>query len=387
MISNQYPPYHRGGDAIQCQILSEGLVKRGYQVSVIYDPYSYEYFTHKKIKEKYHDIQSGVEIYPIRSNPFSFLLSYLGIKRINGRLLKLLSNLNPDIIHFHNSSAFGWTAFSIAGRINKKILMTAHDTWIICPLRKIILSSCNDCFICQIKDNRIPNIRRQNEIKYINKIIFPSLFIKNLIVNRYPFLNYSIIPNGITKMDRIQDFDELIRIRQKYDIPNKRIGIFVGILKKEKGYLDVIQAIKRIKKVFIIFIGENQEQIFPDSDSGKIMGFIKDKKTINELYSIANFFIMPSYNENSPLVILEAMSKGLPIISSKMGGIPEIVTSGKEGILIEPGNHSQLNLAINTLINNDELIQTMGKAGITKFQSCFSTEIMINKYIEIYDQV
>lgn len=84
-----------------------------------------------------------------------------------------------------------------------------------------------------------------------------------------------------------------------------------------------------------------------------------DKKIqiINEV----DAFILPSYNEGLPISILEAMSYNLPIISTSVGGIPEILKNGYNGFLIRPGDKKALKNAILTLINNPSLRKEMGK--------------------------
>ncbi len=71
-------------------------------------------------------------------------------------------------------------------------------------------------------------------------------------------------------------------------------------------------------------------------------------------------FILPSYNEGLPLAILEAMGWSLPIISTPVGGIPELVISHKNGLLVTPGNIKQLSSAMELLIENENLRLFLG---------------------------
>lgn len=388
MITNQYPPYHRGGDAIQCQLLSEELIKNGYDISVIYDPFSYEFITQKRIKEKQNDKIAGVNIYALRSDLIKLSYSYLGFQKTNLNLLNLLRKINPDIIHFHNSSAFGWSGFKTAYQFKRKTLITIHDTWIACPLRKICQFNYTNCVLCQIKNKRIPTIINKHNINYIQKFIFPSKFIKDIIIDKYPNINYSIIPNGVPSIKQILTPNEIEVIKIENQIPkDKKVGIFIGILKKEKGFLDILKVLPKLHNIFIIFIGEQKEIIEPNKESGKLFGFIKDKIQLGRFYSIADFFILPSYSENIPLSILEAMSCGLPIISSNIGGIPEIISQNIEGILITPGNIDQLYDAIDTFQHNESQVQEMSEASYNNYLKNFSINIMINNYKRVYSDL
>jgi glycosyltransferase involved in cell wall biosynthesis len=85
----------------------------------------------------------------------------------------------------------------------------------------------------------------------------------------------------------------------------------------------------------------------------------------------ADVFILPSYNEGVPISILEAMSYGKPIIATNVGGIPEIVIMNKNGLLIDPGKPDQIEKAINTLLENPELVKEFGE----------NSEKMIQKHL------
>ena len=79
------------------------------------------------------------------------------------------------------------------------------------------------------------------------------------------------------------------------------------------------------------------------------------------LLNIADAYILPSYNAGLPISVLEAMSYSLPIISTRVGGIPEIVKDGINGLLINPGDKKAIYDSIVSLMNNKELRENMGK--------------------------
>ena len=98
--------------------------------------------------------------------------------------------------------------------------------------------------------------------------------------------------------------------------------------------------------------------------------------------------ILPSIEqEDFPNVILEAMSLGKPVISTKIAGIPEQIDDNKTGVLVEPRDEWQLMLALNKLIVNKEMRLQMGKSGRDKFQKCFTSAVTISKYLFMYDKL
>ena len=140
----------------------------------------------------------------------------------------------------------------------------------------------------------------------------------------------------------------------------------------------------------IFYIGGNGEteklvELINSYSLENIVEFIgwvsKDKKT--EYFNKSDGYILPSYNEGLPISILEAMSYELPIISTNVGGIPEIVDSNN-GALIEPGNKKQLKEAIFFAINNPLEFRNRGKES-AKRVSKHLPENVKNVLVNIYD--
>ncbi len=94
----------------------------------------------------------------------------------------------------------------------------------------------------------------------------------------------------------------------------------------------------------------------------------------------ANIFVLPSVvdpeggMDNLPTVIMEAMATGLPVVSTKIGGIPEMVIENETGFLVEPGDAVALANVIENLISDPALAQKMGRAGYERAQRLFSIE-------------
>ena len=98
----------------------------------------------------------------------------------------------------------------------------------------------------------------------------------------------------------------------------------------------------------------------------------------------ADVFVLPSHAEGQPMVVLEAMGAGLPVVSSRVGGIPETVEDGKTGILVEPGDVECLAAAMRALAEDPELRARMGAAGRTRVQERFSLEGFLAKVRRIW---
>lgn len=146
--------------------------------------------------------------------------------------------------------------------------------------------------------------------------------------------------------------------------------IFLGLICKDKGIYDVLSLIVKKKneyegKIFLHIGGNGEEdklkKIIDENKLNSIVrfyGWVSGNKKV-ELLSTSDVFILPSYYEGLPIAILEAMSYKLPIITTPVGGIPEVVDS-ENGIIVTPGNERELEDAIEYMLNNAQVRCEMG---------------------------
>ena len=93
---------------------------------------------------------------------------------------------------------------------------------------------------------------------------------------------------------------------------------------------------------------------------------------------------MPSLKEGLPYVVLEAGLAGLPVIASNVGGIPEIIENGKEGLLVAPANQEEISVAIKKLIDDKALRENLARNLHEKIKKEFSLEKMLRETISLY---
>lgn len=153
--------------------------------------------------------------------------------------------------------------------------------------------------------------------------------------------------------------------------------LFLGLLGKNKGIYDLLECIRDHKVEFQgklkLYIGGNGEieqvkQLIKEYGIADIVifeGWVSGDKKI-ELLNNSDAYILPSYKEGLPISILEAMSYGMPIISTPVGGIPEIVSNGENGYLVEPGNKEDIYKAIISLLNDSDLCNRMGNDSLSR---------------------
>jgi glycosyltransferase involved in cell wall biosynthesis len=339
MTSTFYPPHHFGGDAIYVKNLASELSKMGHEVHVIYLLDSYHFKKgFKNRRQPSNFIDDNIHIYPLTSplREISLFDAYICGKSsfLNRKIEQICTEINPNIVHHNNIAGFGPSVLKISG---EQTIYTAHDYWAICQHGSLMDSDklyCNinnnDCFRCSIKKFRPPQIWRRisniNEyFNNINTIISPSIFMKNNLSKILPSNKINVLPN----FSKINIFNPKKTVDYNY-------FLFVGVLETHKGIIELIDQFSEDMvslDLHLNIVGDgslrrkisNQIEEYNAKDRINLYGKISDANLWN-LYYNADSLIIPSiWPENCPLVALEALSTGLPIIGKNSGGIPEIV--------------------------------------------------------------
>lgn len=185
-------------------------------------------------------------------------------------------------------------------------------------------------------------------------------------------------------------------VREKITKPNSKYILFLGFISERKGCFDIPAIVDKVCKnisdaKFVLGgsgeIEKVRQNINPHfRDNVVFPGWIRDEKK-EQCLREADVFLLPSYSEGMPMAILDAMGCGLPIVSTKVGGIPKIVQHGINGYLYEPGDSENMAQAIiNLLTNNSERIKA-GQASAAIVQKKYSLQHNIDKIKKIYTEI
>ncbi len=170
--------------------------------------------------------------------------------------------------------------------------------------------------------------------------------------------------------------------------------LFMGRYGQRKGVFDLIEAVKQAnnKHIKLSLYGDaaiyevqalvNQYQL---SDQIQVGQWIAGKEK-HQVFLEADALVLPSYNEGLPMAILEALSYGLPVISTPVGGIAEAVQNNQNGFLIQPGDIDALAETLLFFVNNPARIKEMGQAGYQLAQKQFDSQIIAQKLKAVYQQ-
>jgi glycosyltransferase involved in cell wall biosynthesis len=205
--------------------------------------------------------------------------------------------------------------------------------------------------------------------------------------------NCNLIPKKVFVLNNPTEVPK--SIPQRANKEGKVTAIFCGRIGQRKGAFDLIRSFaqlpteqKQCSQLIIAGDGDLVEaQKLVENLSLKeqvtFLGWI-DSAQREKLLAEADIFILPSYHEGLPMAILEAMSWGLPIVSTPIGGIPEIVITNQNGLLIPPGDVDRLTQAIQSLISTKTLRLFLGENARNSVKS-FDISNYWDKLLNIFD--
>ena len=206
------------------------------------------------------------------------------------------------------------------------------------------------------------------------------------------------IHNGIDfSRIRMSSQSSITDIRREFSAEGDFLVLIVARLHPEKGYDDLFQAIAKIKErtsrgLQLLIAGRGT---FEDAFKARVRGlgiednvrFLGFRRDVPDLMSAADIVVLPSVAEAFGLVLTEALYLGTPVVATRVGGIPEIIDDGVDGILVPPANPEALGGAILNLLEDEDLRKSMGGRGRDKVIDKFQFNTMVRAYEGVYEEL
>jgi glycosyltransferase involved in cell wall biosynthesis len=292
---------------------------------------------------------------------------------------KKIKKINPDIVHTHGGTAgfYGRIAAFLAGI--KSIIHTYHGIHYVHNSKSF--SKAIFMFVEQLL------------VWTTDKIIFVCRSDEKLAAERsLTAQNKSVvIYNGID----VESFARLDNNEVQSSITSVDFGT-VGRLHHQKGHQYLLMAFAIVKKEIstatlrIVGSGELLTQLQALAVSlgiEKSVEFSGARTDVKEQILAMNCFVLPSLWEGLPLVMLEAMAVGKPVIATSVDGIVEIARHGEEALFVKPADPDQLADAMIKIYSNKELAKKIGNAGTIRVREIFSVQQMVNKTTDVYKKL
>jgi glycosyltransferase involved in cell wall biosynthesis len=284
---------------------------------------------------------------------------------------KLLGERTFDLVHAHIFASAVAAAIATLGK-SVPLVITEHteaswQTWLTRPV------------------SRWAHRRAK-------RVIAVSTPIERRLIEHYgvPSHLVTLIPNAVTPASD-EPPDPPVALRGVW-LEHPLIGV-VARLQPEKGVANFLKAAVRVAEVSsqarFLVVGDGPlrgelldlAEHLGLSERVRFLGYRSDSRALMELMDV---LVVPSLTEGSPLIVLEAMAAGVPLVASAVGGIPDQVRHGREGILVPPDDPDALGEALGVLLRDPAYARRLGEAGRRRTQNEFSHETLVRRTEGVY---
>jgi glycosyltransferase involved in cell wall biosynthesis len=358
------------------------------------------------------DLEEVIDGVPVHRFPYFY--PYLGLSsmakakldRKGGNLfsfstLKALGNIdNLDLIHLHTGKRLGGIGRHAARKQGIPYIVSLHGGFFDVPANEA--QSWTDPTRKAFEWGKILGwwVGSRRVLQDAAAIICVSEEEQKLARQRFPGQRTEYLPNGV-------DFSRFScgngsRFRQKYGIHGEaRVLLNVGRIDPQKNQTFLIPLLARLirsePQTHLILIGpvtnldylRRLRELILEEDVEKnvtlIQGVDPRSEDLVDAYHASDLFLLPSRHEPFGIVALEAWSAGLPVVASRIGGVPSFVSHEVEGFLFEPGDAEECEKYVMTLLNQENLSKAIGTRGRAKAEHEFSWDAITKRLLNIYE--
>ena len=299
-------------------------------------------------------------------------------------LVRYLRRHQPDIVHTHKykDNILGSCAAAIAGI--PVVVRSVHGMTEPFRGREYV-----NMALYEMADRLVSRWK-------VRKVIGVSSNITSVLKRLYGSEKVVCIHNGIN-LQKVQVKQDRGRVRECLGIGSDEhmVGT-VGRLTTVKGHDIMMQTARLLKEEDVnckfLIVGDGPLMLKLKALT-RTLGIEKEvtlagqRDDVYDLINAMDIFLLPSLHEGIPMVLLESLALGRPVVASRVGGIPEIISHGKEGLLVEPGDVEELKENVSLLINDRTYADNLARAGRKRVEEKFSGDLMAEQTLRLYSEL
>jgi len=388
-LSPEYLPLS-GGTGAYVYYLSNELMKLGNSISILT---GYNQSRDVKISEQH-------QIFFLKSLKAPIVKSFLFAAAASRKLSHLRDSFPLDIAHVNLPLV---PSFAVPNNFGRTLVSTVHSTWKgeAEAIRSEPYSRLNSNEQFMVSFNWFLRFFEERMLERSNSIIAVSDFTRRELLQYYKVKKAKIhvIHNGVD-VNKFKPTTDKIKAKAELGFnPEDKTILSVGRLYARKGLFTLIESIALVKKKFenfkFIIAGKglsnemkklvNYAAKLGVKENIIFTGYFPDKK-LPKLYKAADIFAFSTFYENLPFAVLEALSTGLPVVTTNVGGIPEMIENGKTGFLVAPSNSLELAEKILFYLEHPALASEMGLLARENIENHFDWRLIVKKVVEVYDK-
>ncbi len=388
-ISPEYWPLS-GGTGAYVYYLSNELLKNGYKIYVV---------TGSNQAQDVH-VNPKLDVSFLKIPKIPIVKSFMLAATSNRKLQSVQDTANVDITHPQLPLT---PNFAVPPKFGKALVCTVHSTWKgeAEAIRGEPYSrlNANEKFLESF--NWFLRFFEEGMLKRAHKIIAVSHFTKWELTNYYkiPKNKIRVIHNGVD-VNKFKPAPDKRKVKMELGLnPDDPAIVSVGRLYARKGLFTLIASmpavVKRFPNAKFIISGKGQSdemnKLIAHADKLGVKnnivftGYTPDKE-LPKLYQAANVFAFSTFYEHHPFAVLEALSTGLPVVTTTVGGIPETIENGKNGFLVKPFNPQKFSEKILYLLEHPAAAAEMGAKARQTIEQQLDWRIVVKEAMKVYDE-
>ena len=363
-----YPTY--GGSGIVGSELGKELAARGHTVHFIASSLPTR-LTELNERVRFHEVE--MMSYPLfEHQPYTLALAT--------KMATVAETENLDLLHVHYAIPHSISAILARESLKPKrrlpVITTLHGT---------------DITLVGADRSYLPITRYG--IVQSDGVTAISHYLKEATREIFQFDDITVIPNFVCQTDYQRHINE--SLRRSLAPANELLLVHVSNFRPVKRPVDCVEILARVLKTGIktrlVMVGDGSERTNVEHRA-RCLGvydscvFVGKQPNIVDYLSVSDVLLLPSEQESFGLAALEAMACELPVIASRVGGLPEVVTDGETGFLSEVGDVEKMANDTTRLLADEEFRREMGRQARESAISRYRTDLIIPQYIEFYEK-
>jgi N-acetyl-alpha-D-glucosaminyl L-malate synthase BshA len=365
-----YPTY--GGSGVVATELGLALASLGHQV----------HFISYAIPHRLNKFYENVFFHEVELSTYPLFEHSLYDLSLTSKILEVIEYEDLDLIHVHYAIPHAVSAYLARQVLRKskkdlKFITTLHGT---------------DITLVGLEPSFMPLVKFS--IEESSGVTAVSRFLKEKTLTNYNIEKDIEVIYNFIDINKFKPDDGMI-FKEHIAPCGEKILIHVSNFRPVKRVPDTIRILEKVKKEVpakLVLIGDGPdrsecERLARELDLQKDVLFLGKQDALTDLLNSANVFLMPSQSESFGLSALEAMSCGVPVVSTSVGGLPELVIHNETGFIAEIGDIERMAKYTIDLLTNEKKYKLFSKNSRDRAVKNFDKQLIVPKYVEYYEKV
>ncbi len=371
-----------GGPALHVAYLARGLETRGYHTTLVAGSLAPGEGSMSFVAD-----ELGVDVVPIAQlhreisplyDPFSVL-----------RLVRLIRRLRPHILHTHTAKA------GAIGRLAAVLSGPARPPIVVHTFHGHVLHGYFD----PVKTAVFRNVER-GLARVTTRLVAVSPEVRDELVDLgvAPREKFSVIRLGIDLDGRITHGDgDSSELRRQFGVPPDAFVVgWIGRMTAIKHVPDVLAAFRRLRELGVdarlCLVGDGPEREAIEQRAHELgvsrhMLFLGYQRDVAPYYAFFDTLLLPSGNEGTPVVAIESLAAGTPVVATRVGGVGDVVEDGVDGLLVPVGDIEAIANALERLARDPDLRTRMGQSGRERVIPRYRVDRLVDDVDKLYQEL